>query len=183
MAKKKARRGMTRDQILVAAKAHEQRVAKRFMHRDSSLAGVDTSIPADVMTFLDALYATPPLTIPNSKDVAADGRLILAIDTALRDAYRQGCTQGYVEGFVARREPDRQRSRKANAAKASRVVTVGNTTMTRAERNEAIVDEYPILLQLMKPTPAKQRLAGKYGFESWQGVDAVLKRAAARKPQ
>ena len=181
--RKKATKSLTRKQILDAEEAHSQRVTTRLARRDSDTSRIDISIPADVLAFLHSLYESPPLELPDGKDFWMDGRRIAAIVSALREAYSQGCVQGYIEGFVARREPDRQRSRKANDAKARKLVDVDSGKMTRADRNAAIVDEYPQLLRVMNPTPAKERLAGKYGFESWQGVDAVIKAFAARDTQ
>lgn len=102
---------------------------------------------------------------------------------ALLCAYMQGCAEGYIEGQLDGRleeqRPRRERSAKANAAKQHVPVQVGGATMTRRERDARMAAEYAVLLKVMKPTPAKQRLADKYGFESWQGVDAAIKRFQA----
>jgi len=182
---RKAKRSRTLDKaaILKVAAAHARTINERLAQRSADTSKIDTTIPQPVLTFLENLYVTPPLEVPNGKDFWADIESVGAIIAALRDAYRHGCREGYIEGFVARREPDRRRSRTANDAKKHQLVEVEGGTMTRAEREEAVWAEYPTLLKLMKPTPAKQRLAGKYGFESWQGVDAVIKRMKARNSQ
>ena len=177
----KRSRALGRDAILKAAAAHAATIKERVAQRAADTAKIDAAIPQFVLEFLENLYFEPPLKVPDGKDFGADYERVAAIISALRDAYRQGCREGYVEGFVARREPDRRRSRTANAAKANQLVDTEEGQMTRAERDALILAEYPVLLKLMKPTPAKQRLAGKYRFESWQGVDAVIRRSAARK--
>ena len=89
----------------------------------------------------------------------------------------EGCRQGFVEGFVERRMPDKKRSDTGNAAKRKTLVELPDgRRMTRDERDTLMVVEYESLLTLkLKPTPAMERLAEKYGFESWQGVAAAMK--------
>lgn len=179
----RAKRSRTLDRaaILKAAAAHAATIKERLAQRAADTAKIDVAIPLPVLHFLENLYVEPPLQVPDGKDFWADVECVAAIIAALRDAYRQGCREGYIEGFVARREPDRRRSRTANILKRkTRVHLPDGRTMTRDERDVLMLAEYPVLLELMKPTPAKQRLAGKYGFESWQGVDAVIKRSARK---
>lgn len=183
----KAKRSRTLDRatILKAVAAHAATINARLTQRSADTANVDATIPQSVLNFLENLYAEPPLSVPNGKDGWADVERVAAIIVALRDAYRHGCREGYIEGFVARREPDRRRSRKANAAKRQTLVKLTDgTTMTRDERDALMFKEFVRLRELgMKRTPAMQRLAGKYGLDSWQGVDAAIKRSAARKVQ
>lgn len=85
--------------------------------------------------------------------------------------------------------PELQR-RKATAAASSHVankgkrkarVVVGNRSMTRDQRDAEMVAEYERLLQLpMKHTPACQRLAEHYEYESWQGVANAIKQFRQR---
>lgn len=169
--------------ILRAAEKHASTISGRLKHRLADTSKIDAAIPQPVLAFLENLYVTPPLEVPDGKDFWADVESVGMIITALRDAYRHGCREGYIEGYVARRETDKRRSRTANEAKKHKLVEVEGGTMTRAARAEAVCAEYPELLKLMKATPAKQRLAEKYHFESWQGVDAIIKKRCARNSQ
>jgi hypothetical protein len=171
---------LTADQIINAAAAYAAKIGQRMTQRDRDTAKIDTSIPEPVLEFLDALYQEPNLKPPDGKDFWTDFRRMAAILAALRAAYRHGCREGYIEGFVARREPDRQRSKTANDAKRKKIVIVAGKQMTREQRDAMMATEYASLRQLMKHTPACQRLAGKYEFESWQGVAAAIKSVLLR---
>ena len=100
-----------------------------------------------------------------------------AVSELIEAAYKEGCRQGFIEGFVERRIPDLKRSDTGNAAKRKTLVQLSDgSRVTRDERDTRMVAEYESLLALkIKPTPAKDRLADKYGFESWQGVAAAMK--------
>jgi hypothetical protein len=110
-----------------------------------------------------------------------DPRVHRAVHDAIADAcdaaYRCGCIEGFIEGFVERRMPDKKRSDTGNAAKRKTLVQLPDgRRMTRDDRDALMVAEYESLLALkVKPTPAMERLAEKYGFESWQGVAAAMK--------
>jgi len=170
-------RSLKTDQIMKAAAAYAARFEERLAHRGNETAKIDTDIPELTLDFLDALYSEPNLVPPDGKDFWTDFRCIAAILAALRAAYRQGCREGYIEGFVARRKPDLRRSKTGNDSKRKTLIQLPDgRKMTRDERDAIVVAEYGSLLALkMKPTPAKQRLADKYGFESWQGVSAAIK--------
>lgn len=177
---RKAPKGLSAAAILKAVDANSTRTQHRLNDRDSEAQQIDVRIPEDVLDFLEELYREPHLAAPDRSDLRTFGTRIAAILASLRDAYREGCRQGYIEGFIARRMPDKKRSATGNAAKRSLLVTLPDgTTMTRHERDAKMAAEYAGLVKLMKPTPAMQRLAGKYGFESWQGVRAALKKVEA----
>jgi hypothetical protein len=123
------------------------------------------TLPDEVRLFLERLYDEPDLGYYAEPQIARE-----RVKELLREVYSQGCTHGFIEGVVAKSESDRKRSRTGNAGKRSALVTVGGVKMTRDERDARMATEYAALCKMMKPTPAKQRLAGKYDFESWQGV-------------
>lgn len=170
-------RSLLADQIIEAAAAHAARIDERLTQRANDNIKIDTHIPEPVIDFLDDLYHEPNLAIPDGKDFWTDANRVAAILTALRVAYRQGCREGYIEGFVARRKPDLSRSKTGNDSKRKTPMQLPDgRKMTREQRDTFIVAEYESLLLLkLKPTPAKERLAEKYGLESWQGVDAAIK--------
>jgi len=136
-------------------------------------------LPTDVAAFLKRLHDNPLAWRMQPQHVPLDDAREM-----IEAAYMEGCRQGYIEGFVVRREPDLTRSIKANAGKRKAAVPVGNRTMPRDQRDAEMVAEYGRLLQLpMKHTPACQRLAERYGFESWQGVAGAIKRFQRRVGQ
>jgi hypothetical protein len=81
-----------------------------------------------------------------------------------------------------RRSTDAKKSRKANASKRKTFVPVGNRLIPRDERDALMAAEYAALLKVMKPTPACQQLAAKYGFDSWQGVRKAIEKFREREP-
>jgi len=95
--------------------------------------------------------------------------------------YREHLEQ--VPELQRRRDNAAARSQAGNASKRKAPVAVGGSTMPREERDAAMAAEYVALLKRMKPTPACQLLADKYGFESWQGVDSAIKRFHKRAGQ
>lgn len=171
-----ARRARARARM---AEADARRAAfkARLARRPAEMQRDGYVLPADVAAFLRRLHREPWFYADVEHVSVAEAVELIAA------AYMDGCRQGYIEGFVVRREPDRQRSRAGNAAKRKAVVTVGTRKMTRDERDAAMAAEYAALLKMMKPTPACQRLAGKYEYESWQGVAAAIKRFRERAGQ
>jgi hypothetical protein len=73
-----------------------------------------------------------------------------------------------------RKAKDAHNSRKANDSKRRAPVRVGTQLISRDERDELMAAEYTALVKRMRPTPACQQLAEKYGFESWQGVKKAI---------
>lgn len=143
------------------------------------------SLPQEVAEFLWQLHEPMSmavrfglwhelLSLLGSKSHANQSEAEGMLSAVYEYAYAEGCRQGYIEGFVARRAPDISRSKKANAGKRKKVVVVDGEAITLDERDARMQAEYAELVQLMRPTPAKQRLAEKYGFESWQGVNKAL---------
>ena len=120
--------------------------------------------------------------MPDGRNVYVD---LLTMGAELQAAYMEGCRQGYIEGFVMRRTPDKKRSKAGNDSKRGVLVPLPDgRTMTRDERDAEMVAECERLLQLpMKPTPAYERLAGKYGFECWQGVKKAIEQFRKRAGQ
>lgn len=162
------------------SRARAQEHAGRLARRPASMQG-RYRLPPDVAAFLTRLFHVWRMDYalveqPGKAPVSAD-----AVSDLIEAAYMEGCRQGYIEGFVVRREPDRTRSIKGNAGKRKAPVPVGDRTMPRDQRDAEMVAEYGRLLQLpMKHTPACQRLAERYGFESWQGVAGAIKRFCER---
>ena len=112
------------------------------------------------------------------------GHIRTAIELGFRMAlarYREHLE--HVPELQRRRDTATARSQAGNASKRKAPVAVGGRTMPREERDAAMTAEYVALLKLMKPTPACQLLADKYGFESWQGVDSAIKRFRKRAGQ
>jgi hypothetical protein len=164
--------------------AESQRQAAMMARRPAVLRRGFYQLPTETEWFLRRLFSADGYRFwyyqHGSLDNIARDR---GLEHALLCAYMQGCAEGYIEGQIDRRieeqRPRRERSAKANAAKQHVPVQVGDATMTRRERDARMAAEFVELVKLMKPTPAMQRLADKYGFESWQGVRAVLKRIEA----
>ena len=171
--------------IMAAADAHWHEVQSRLNQRQGVVRSKPArfEVPAEVMEFLSELYEEPPFRLPNGEDFSTDFVRYEKICRLMRDAYLQGCSQGYIEGVVTRMEPDRERSATANAAKRKAPVQVGKIVMTRDKRDELMAAEYAQLITMMKPTPACQRLAIKYEYESWQGVAKAIKAFHARRAQ
>jgi hypothetical protein len=128
-------------------------------------------LPADVAAFLKRLHDEPTFYYDEVQISTDQAKELVAA------AYMEGCRQGFIEGFVERRMPDKKRSDTGNAAKRRTLVQLPDgRRMTRDERDALMVAEHESLLALkVKPTPAMERLAEKYGFESWQGVAAAMK--------
>ena len=160
-----------------AARAqHRERLAAR----PADMRRRPYRLPADVHAFLARLHNNP------LRFASIDGLHAISTDEAagmIEAAYLRGCTEGYIEGRVADRQPRVARSKKANDAKQHVRVNVGSLTMPRLERDALMAAEYAELVKLMKPTPACQRLAAKYEFESWQGVRAAIKAFVERHGQ
>lgn len=97
---------------------------------------------------------------------------------AVRDAYLEGCLQGYIEGQLVYRTAAQERSRSANAAKRTKRVAVGGRSMTLNERDAAIVREFPSLRASAGSIEAQLRLAEKYGLESREQIANILRKAA-----
>ena len=135
-------------------------------------------LPDDVRRFLERLYREPDMWPYDEPHIARE-----RVQELLMAVYADGCTHGFIEGVVAKSESDRKRSLTGNAGKRSALVTVGGVKMTRDERDARMAAEYAALCEIMKPTPAKQRLAGKYDFESWQGVSKALSEYQSRQRQ
>ena len=171
--------------IMAAADAHWHEVQSRLNQRQGVVRRKPTrfEVPTEVMEFLSELYEEPALRLPDGDGWRKDFARAENICRLMRDAYLQGCSQGYIEGVVARMEPDRKRNATANAAKRKAPVQVGKIVMTRDKRDELMAAEYAQLITMMKPTPACQRLAIKYEYESWQGVDKAIKAFHARRAQ
>lgn len=178
-------KSLTAAQIMAAAAAHWNEVQARLAHRQGVVRHkpAQFEVPAEVMEFLSELYEEPALRLPDGDGWQKDFARAENICRLMRDAYLQGCSQGYIEGVVARMEPDRKRNATANAAKRKAPVQVGKIVMTRDERDELMAAEYAQLITMMKPTPACQRLAIKYEYESWQGVAKAIKAFHARRAQ
>lgn len=121
------------------------------------------TLPADVAAFLQRFHHEPRFY---------SGEVQISVEQARRlaeAAYMDGCRQGYIEGFVVRRMPDKKRSANANAGKRRVLVTLPDgTAMTRDERDAAIVAEYPLLTTLMDAGAAQFRLAEKNGISDKQ---------------
>jgi hypothetical protein len=150
---------------------------ERIERRPAEMKRRGYRLPDDVYTFLDRLYRDwlcfdAPVWQQGEPPLPVD-----AVSELMEAAYMEGCRQGFVEGFVERRMPDKKRSDTGNAAKRKTLVELPDgRRMTRDERDTLMVVEYESLLTLkLKPTPAMERLAEKYGFESWQGVAAAMK--------
>jgi hypothetical protein len=171
--------------IMAAADAHWHEVQSRLNQQQGVVRRKPArfEVPAEVMEFLSELYEEPALRLPDGGDWRRDFARAENICRLMRDAYLQGCSQGYIEGVVARMEPDRKRNATANAAKRKAPVQFGKIVMTRDKRDELMAAEYAQLITMMKPTPACQRLAIKYEYESWQGVAKAIKAFHARRAQ
>ena len=166
-------------QIMERAEANWAKHQEKIASRPKAFQKGDFELPDQVADFLANFFQYPAVEHPNGQSVIVD---MHRLHRWAWDAYMEGCRQGYVEGFVVRGEPDRKRSLAGNEAKNKMPVRVGSQTMTKAERNAKMAAEFHELVKLMKPTPAMQRLAEKYGFESWQGVAyAIGHRPKARK--
>ena len=158
------------------AKASEAAHAARLERRPPAMQG-RYQLPPDVRRFVLRVYGEwrfyhGPVGLHDEPPLPVD-----AVSELMEAAYMEGCRQGFVEGFVERRMPDKKRSDTGNAAKRKTLVELPDgRRMTRDERDTLMVVEYESLLTLkLKPTPAMERLAEKYGFESWQGVAAAMK--------
>jgi len=95
--------------------------------------------------------------------------------------YREHLEQ--VPELQRRRDNAAARSQAGNNSKRKALVPVGGRKMPREQRDAAMAAEYVTLLKRMKPTPACQLLAEKYGFESWQGVKSAIGRFQKRAGQ
>jgi len=157
-----------------AATARRAARAQRMAQRPAAMRDAGFRLPADVAAFLRSLFQPGHVQLPAGRDLIVDA---LTMHDELQAAYMEGCRQGYIEGFVERRMPDKKRSDTGNTAKRKKIVQLPDgRRMTRDERDALMVVEYESLVALkMKPTPAMERLADKYGFESWQGVAAAMK--------
>jgi hypothetical protein len=95
-------KSLTSEQILAAADASASEVQSRLELRQFKVerTPVDFEPPAEVQTFLDALYQEPRLLLPKGVSAWDNTALACRIVQALWDAYRQGCRQGYIEGRV-----------------------------------------------------------------------------------
>jgi hypothetical protein len=167
---KTAWRAAERERSRVRAQEHAARLARRPAEMQGRYR-----LPADVATFFSRLRNVwrmdhGPVGRHDEPPIPA-----AVVCDLIEAAYMEGCQQGFIEGFVVRREPDRQRSKTANDAKRKKIVVVAGKQMTREQRAAMMATEYASLRELMKHTPACQRLAGKYEFESWQGVAAAIK--------
>lgn len=164
------------------AKEAEAKAAhrKRLERRPVEMQQRSYRLPADVRSFLERLHNNPLrfASIGGVQSISSDEAASM-----IEAAYWEGCRQGYIEGRVQDREPRVARSKKANDAKQRVTLQVGSLTMTRGERDARMAAEYAELVKLMKRTPACQRLAEKYHFESWQGVAAAIKQFHKRTRQ
>jgi hypothetical protein len=189
----RAARAIEREMKAAAeAKGRREAYTAKMNSRPKEMQGADYTLPDDVRLFLRKRY---PAAIEHDAEWQMmkavgwpdDSRVHVALHDVLADAihaaYMAGCTEGYIEGVVMRMAPDRKRSATANYGKRKVPVAVGKVTMTRDERDALMADEFAKLVTIMKPTPAYQRLAGKYGYESWQGVAAAIKAFRKRRPQ
>jgi len=180
-------RSLTADEIMAAVDARWNEVQARLEHRGTisrrRRKPPSFELPSSVMDFLECLYREPSLIPPDGSDWRRDVARMAAVSRALWDAYRRGCAEGYIEGMISRAAPDHKRSATGNAGKRKALVAVGSRTMTRDERDALMAAEHAQLAKLMRPTPAYQRLAAKYDYESWQGVAAAIKAFRKRQPQ
>jgi len=167
-------------QIIAHADDDFRRMQEKLRSRPKRFQGDEFRLPEDVAYFLENLFGYPTAKLPDGNSVIAD---MHRLHRLAWDAYMEGCRQGFIEGFVLRSAPDHKRSAAANASKRTAIVTVGKASMTRDERDALIAAEYGHLRMLMKHTPACQRLAGKYEFESWQGVAKNIEAFEKRRAQ
>ncbi len=172
---RREKEGWMAEQRSLAA-AREAEHDARLATRPASMQG-RYQLPPDVRRFVSRVYGEwrlyhGPVGRHDEPPLPVD-----AVSHLMEAAYMEGCRQGFIEGFVERRMPDKKRSDTGNAAKRKTLVELPDgRRMTRDERDTLMVAEYQSLLTLKwKPTPAMERLAEKYGFESWQGVAAAMK--------
>jgi hypothetical protein len=159
----------------VAKSRHRDRIERR----PALMRAAGFCPPADVLAFLLKQHRNPlraGLRVPDH--VAGD-----EADEMIEAAYLEGCRQGYIEGYVHRRQSDIKRSRAGNDGKRQSLVKVRDEIMSRDERDERMAADYATLCEIMKPTAACMELASRYGFESWQGVRKALKNRAARQAE
>lgn len=146
------------------------RVAWRS-RRDAAVRSRGYRLPEAVVAFLKTLHDEPTFQYG---DTHVEIEKVLEIAA---EAYLNGCRQGYIEGRVADLEPNRERSRKANAAKRQRRQDCGGHMMTLDERDAAIVAEYSTLRDMLGSIEAQLRLAEKYGLSSREQVGNVIRKA------
>jgi hypothetical protein len=174
-------RRIRREEILARRKA-------RYAMRPPAMRSRDFALPQDLQDWLLSLFSTAKIDRffwqHSFSAGEADSREVEANCYELRnlaiECYLEGCRQGYIEGYVHRRQSDIKRSRAGNDGKRQAPVKVRDEIMSRDERDERMAADYATLCEIMKPTAACMELASRYGFESWQGVRKALKNHAAR---
>ncbi|MBM4011835.1 MAG: hypothetical protein FJ275_04095 [Planctomycetes bacterium] len=201
MAKKPAKRSKakrSREQAMPRKPPPQERYRQQFAALDgivlSNAPGItwaefnDTlrsAIDTDASSY--ASVVDTELRLRGWPDGGADIRLVcehvrMAVELGFRMAlsrYREHLEN--VPELQRRKATAAASSHIANEGKRKARVVVGDKSMTRDERDAEMVAEYERLLQLpMKHTPACQRLAQRYEYESWQGVAHAIKQFRKR---
>lgn len=151
---------------------------------DTFNATLQAAIDADAAFYCDAVQTLSRSLMDAPQRAFVNEHVREAFELGFRMAlsrYREHLE--HVPELQRRRDNAAARSQAGNASKRKAPVAVGGSTMPREERDAAMAAEYVALLKRMKPTPACQLLADKYGFESWQGVDSAIKRFHKRAGQ
>ncbi len=170
---KKKRRLSDRDMaVLAEAGRRKAEYRDRFLRHCDEANRQGYRLPADVEAFLLRLFPEP-LYLPIGKDEFSRDEVM----GFLREAFLDGCKEGYIERLVVDREPRRARAINANAAKRKKPRERDGAVFTLDDRDAEIVSEYRALrAAMMLAGDAQYRLATKHGLTDKQ-IRNILSKA------
>jgi hypothetical protein len=145
--RKRLPKSLTAAEIMARADMYAQKIQAQEERRQLKVERnpTDYELPVEVQKFLDALYNEPNLLPPNGSCVRTDTVRMWRILQALRDAYRQGCRQGYVEGRLTEVVAKDRRLIGKMAKERAKLVSYDGVKIPMDERDAKIFFELPAM--------------------------------------